>query len=418
MASPVADIVGCPSGGVIAAGRHIVSLNTALMGDSLTDDSYGLSNFYTLNALCGGQMVLLANSGISGNTVENMNARVDNDYLNAAPGMAGLGIVGRIFVRAGTNNARGDIPISSLAGAYTTLLNKLAGYAQRVIILAVPPLANANNNATAATYNAWLADFAASNPSKFKFIDDCIDCRNADGSQKADAFNADGVHFKGVGVARSAITAAAALYAELGSYPSPLSKDSADVYPAKPQWFANPTIAGTSGTKDGGFTGSVANNLWIGNYGSGMIGVCSIVAADAGDPNQTPWQRIALTSGQVGSRLEIASTLVGRAITSADPERLDAIAEIRVTNLDRDSLSSFSVLAQANTGEYLVPAAALYLDNTGTETKNYVLRARRKRSGATTPSSIGWHLYATVRAAFGPLASVGTIDVRCITVRG
>lgn len=363
-------------------------------------------------------MVLLANAGISGNTIENMNSRVDNSYLNGSPGMAGLGVIGRIFVRAGTNNARGDISIASLAASYTWLLNKLAGYAQRVIILAVPPLAVTSNNNTAATYNNWLAAFAADNPTKFRFIDDCVDCRNSDGSQDPDCFNSDGVHFNGVGVARTALTDAVELSTELVSYPSPLSKDPADIYPAAEQWFANPAIVGTGGTKDGGFTGSVADGLWIGGAGSGMIGVCSIVAADAGDANQTPWQRVALTSGQVGSRLEIASTLVGRTITSTDPARLDALAEIRVTGLDRTAIDTLSVSGQANTGEYFIPAATLFLDNTGVESKTYVLRARRPRSGASVPSSIGLRLHAGVRTTFGPAANIGTIDVRCVTVRG
>lgn len=418
MAVPVGDSYSCESGGSIAAGRHTISLTTALMGDSLTDDSYGLTSFYGINGLTGGKMKLLANSGVQANTVGDMLARVDNNYLHANPGMAGLGTVGRIFVRAGTNNARGNIAIASIAATYTSLLNKLAGYAQRVVILAVPPLADAGMNATATTYNAWLANFAASNPSKFKWVDDCVNVRNADGTQKAVCFNVDGVHFVGAGVARAGASGAAAIAPELATYPSALSTHPDDVYPDYPQWFVNPTIAGASGTKDGSFAGVVANGLWVGGYGAGMAGICSIVPADVGDTNQTPWQRITLSAGQVGSRLDIASTLAGREITPSDPARLDAIAEIRVTDLDCSRIDGLSMMAQGGTGEYFVPSTAINFNESGLESKTYVLRARRPRSGSSIPASIGWHIYAGVRSAFGPAASVGTIDIRCITVRG
>lgn len=416
MAYPVADAYLAGPDGVIAAGFHRISLHTALMGDSLTDDAYGLTTFYGINARCGGKMVLLANSGVQGHTVGDMLARVDNDYTAASPGVAGLGTLGRIIFRAGTNNARGNESIASLAATYTSMLNKLAGYAQRVIILAVPPLADAGNNAAVATYNSWLASFAASNPSKFRFIDDCTTVRNSDGSQIAECFNADGIHFIPLGVARASASGGAALAADFVTYPSPLSKDAADVYPVHPQWFPNPTNAGTSGGKGGSFTGPVATGLWIDGYGSGMAGTCSIVAADAGDANQTPWQRVMLSAGNAGSRLDISATLAGRAITSIDPARLDALIEVRVTDLYRSKIDSLAVMAQGNTGEYLVPSTPIYFDDTGLDSSVYVLRARRPRAGSSTPSSIGWHLYAGVRSAFS--GSVGTIDVRCATVRG
>ena len=421
MASPVADSYDLPpGGGVISCGRFtapLVSLNTALMGDSLTDDAYGLTTFYGINAGCGGKMVLMANSGVSGTTVGDMLGRVNNLYTAGAPGMAGIGTLGRIFVRAGTNDARGNTSIASLAASYTALLNTLATYAQRVIILAVPPLSDSGNNATAATYNAWLSAFAAANPSQFKYIDDCTSLRLGDGSQDPVCFNVDGIHFAGPGVARAGLAGAIAMASELASAHSPLSKSAADVYPAQPQWIQNPTIVGTGGGKDGAFSGQVANTFYVGGYGAGMGGVCSIVAANAGDQNQTPWQRVELTSGQVGSRLDIQTTLIGRSITAVDPTRLDAMLEIRFVGVNRSYVDGISLMAQGDTGEYFVPSTPLFLDSSGTESKTYVLRARRKRSGSSPSISyLGWHLYAGIRANFS--SSVGFIDIRSITVRG
>ena len=222
----------CGSGGIIAAGRFVANAGAALMGDSLTADSYGLTNFYVINGANGGRMKLRANCGVASEGVGNMLSRVNNLYTDVNPGMAGLGPLGRIFVRAGTNNARSNISISSLAADYTSLLNALTTYAPRVIILAVPPLAVTANNDTAATYNSWLSAFAAATPAKFKYIDDCINVRNVDGTINASFFNVDGVHFNHLGVGQCGDDAAAAMASELANYPSPLSTDAADVYPA------------------------------------------------------------------------------------------------------------------------------------------------------------------------------------------
>lgn len=408
----------CGSGGIIAAGRFVANAGAALMGDSLTADSYGLTNFYVINGANGGRMKLRANCGVASEGVGNMLSRVNNLYTDVNPGMAGLGPLGRIFVRAGTNNARSNISISSLAADYTSLLNALTTYAPRVIILAVPPLAVTANNDTAATYNSWLSAFAAATPAKFKYIDDCINVRNVDGTINASFFNVDGVHFNHLGVGQCGDDAAAAMASELANYPSPLSTDAADVYPAQPQWFINPTMAGSAGSAGGGFTGPVVNGLSVGAYGNGMAGVCSIVPADVGDPNQTPWQRVAITTGTAGSSLQFYAVPTGRAKTSVDPAQLDVMLECRLNSLDVSKIASISSMIQANTGEYLSPPMQIDLLASGIVSKKYVVRASRKRDGASTPTSAGWYSYVICRADFGPAANIGTIDVRSLTIRG
>ena len=407
------------SGEVLSGGRFYANQYVALMGDSLTADSYGLTNFYALNGYCGGKMVLVENCGVSDHTVEDMLARVNNLYTDALPGMAGIADsvgaekIGRIFVRAGTNNIRGGgvFPTS----AATSLLNALATYATRVIILAVPPVASTTGNSNSITANAWLAAFSAENPAKFKFIDDSLPLRNQDGSQIA-AYFVDDVHLNHIGVGLAGDAAGMAMSSELSNYPSPLTTDPADVFPAQPQWMPNPTIAGVGGTKGSGFTGVVANNITVGAYGPGMAGVCSIVAADAGDANQVPWQRVELTAGTSGASLQLSGAMIGRAITSIDPDRLDMIMEIRLNNVDLTKISGFSGFAQADTGEYFVQEAAIDLPNAGTSNRSYVFRARRQRSGATTPSSCPWYMRVSVRSSFA--SSVGAVDFRSISIRG
>lgn len=388
------------------------------MGDSLTADSYGLTTYNAMNAANGGKLDLLANSGVASDTVSMMLARVHNNYLDASPGFAGLPMLGRIFIRAGTNNARSNVPIASLATPYTNLLQACAGYAGKVVILAVPPLANVANNNTAISYNEWLANYAANNPAQFKFIDDCVNVRNGDGSIKPQYFDVDGVHFLHVGVGMIGAVGASALSLDLSGYASPISKDPADVYPVQPQWFANPTNLGTGGTKTGSFTGTVVNSLEVGPYGSGMAGLCSVVAADGADENQTPWQRVALTAGSSGSGLQLRSPLVGRGITAIDPSQLEVLLECRLNGIDRTKISQLSTEIQANTGEFLSPPLVIDLPDSGVDSGTYVLRTRRNRNGETTPSTVNFYFKAICRATFGPGADIGSIDVRCITIRG
>lgn len=417
MAYPVSDSYSAASGGVIAGGRHHSQPTAALMGDSLTDDGYGLTNFYLLNALNGGVIKLLANSGVASDTVQMMLSRVDNLYTNVSPGFAGLpNDLGWAFVRAGTNNARGGNSIASISAAYTSLLNKLAGYASRVVILAVPPLAPYAS--VVDDYNAWLSTFAASNSAKFTFVDDCISMRDGSNNQIADYFNADGVHFNRLGVASAGRIAGDALSSLLAKYSSPLSDDPADKYPSTPQWFPNPTMIATGTAVGGSFPGFVADNVSIGGYGAGMAGTCSIVAADIGDTNQTSWQRIELTQGTVGSSLDVSAALSGRVITATDPEGLESVMEVRTTGIDRSKIAQLSTMAQAGTGEYFAQFVPVDLLAAGSDSEIYVLRGNRKRSSNTTPGGVNWHFYAATRSSFGPSVSAGYIDIRCITLRG
>lgn len=404
------------SGSSVIGGRISVLPTAALMGDSLTDPSYGLSPFYWGNGLNGGKLQLLANSGVSGNTVSAMLARVGNDYTNASPGVAGLPPLGRIIVRAGTNDARNNTAIASLAATYTSFLNALAAAAQRVIILPVPPLAGAYvaQNPRTIEYNAWLSAFAAADPSKFKFIDDCVNVRDGSGAQITSFFS-DGTHMAKSGVYQMGLDLAAGLAAELAHYPSPLSKDAADIYPAQPQWIVNHTMTGAGGTKGSGVSGSVVNDISVSVGGTGSA-ACSIVPADGGDENTTPWQRIEPTAGSAGGSVSASFTPAGRTITGADPYALDAMIEVRFNGVEMSKLDFMSLYLQGNTGEFIVPKIPLLMGNVAGQSRTTVLRHKIKRSGATVPASVQALLELRYLSAFA--STIGSFDFRCCTIRG
>lgn len=416
MASPVGDSYAVASGGVIAAGRYHVIPTCALVGDSLTDPTYGLTPFYWGSGLNGGKLQLVANCGVSGNTVANVISRIANSYTNASPGLAGLPPLGRVIVRIGTNDARNNTSIASLSASYTSLLNTLATYARRVVILAVPPLAGAyiGQNPRTVEYNAWLAAFASAAPSTFKFIDDCVNVRDGSNAQIT-AFFSDGTHMNNAGVYRMGLDLADGLAAEVASYPSPLSADASDVYPAQPQWIANHVNAGTGGSKGANVTGTVVNSVTV-SVGGTSSALCSVVAADGSDPNQTPWQRINPTSGSSGGTVSASFTPSGRAVSSSDPSTLEAMIEVRFNAFDMSKCTELKAFMQGNTGEYLVPKLSLLMGNASNQTKTCTLRHKLKREGVSTPASIQALLMLTFGAAFA--SSIGSFDFRCFTARG
>lgn len=386
----------------------------ALMGDSLTDYAYGLTSWFGLNGGNGGRVELLANCGVSGNSIQNMLSRVNNDYTASPPGLAGIagafGIskLGYVVIRAGTNNVRGGgaMPTSEM----TSLLNACAAYADRVIILSIPPVENVSGNAESIIGNTWLENFAAANPSVFRFVNDSDGMRLTGGEQDAQFF-ADDVHPNHLGVGVLVAGGYPNVSDWLGAYASPLSTDPADIYPAQPQWVVNPTMSGTSGTKPAGYTGTVATGLTI----LGLTGTASIIAADGDDVNQTPWQRIVVASSSGSSPLSVKVANQGRTMSSTDPAALEVMFEVRFTEVDTTKINSVSTYVQADTTESISPGAVINLEPFTTVSETFVMRVKRPRTGSSSPTALNFYINFGGAAFTG---GAGSVDLRCITIRG
>jgi hypothetical protein len=390
------------------------------MGDSLTADSYGLSPWYVTNSLLGGKIQVLTNAGVANQDVAAMNSRINNNYDAAQPGWAGLPVIGLGYIIAGTNSARGSISIASLAPVFTSLLASIAGYAKKVIVMSVPPLADSAQNALTIAYNTWLEAYCLAHSPKFVWVNASSVLRNPDGSQITSLF-VDGVHFTQVARALLAeeLLAAFPRILDVTDFPSPLSTDSADVYPTQPQWISNPLLLGTGGSSGGGLSGSVATGFSIAGSGAGVVGTLAKIPADEWDANQSGWQRITLTSGIANSKARITTSLVGRAISGLDPTALEDVMEFRFTNLDRAFVDMIEIYAQGTPGsEYLIQRHKYPLLPSGLESRKFVFRFKRARAGTSTPASVTFFLDIVLRAAFGPSANIGTIDFRNLTVRG
>lgn len=413
------------TGGASVIAPTVSSANAALIGDSLTDDSFGITPFYWMNGILGGGLKVVANSGKAGHKVSDVLARVDNSYAALSPGLAGLGSLGYVFVRIGTNDAVAGTAIAgTLAGQYDSLMAKLAGYADRVVVLSVPPLSDSSQNALTQAYNSYLQ--ANYNSGQFKFVDDCVNMRDGSGNQ-IPAYFVDGIHFGGQGdggngVYQAGVDGAAALSSYIGSYASPLVTDAADVYPATPQWFTNPTMLGTSGTTGTGISGTVVTGLDVSRSASGAAATCSVVSADVGDPNTTPWQRIAPTQGSTSTSVKVTSTLNGRSITSGDPASLDVVMQLRFNSFDPNQEVDYVrvYVTGDSDGEAMSDARLRMLFQTPPISRTVTFRNAVPRTAGANQTGAKLHIDINFPSfgSFGPAGSIGSIDIRCISVRG
>lgn len=427
---------------ITASGNLLIQPSnlTALVGDSLTANNYELTTVTWMGGVAGGALQPVVNIGIAGETIAQILSRIDNSYTHpTAPGLAGLAAfygvskLGYINFRGGTNDARSLATYSSVSTNFATLMTKLAGYGDKVVIQSVPPMTAPESNPTgknAATIdlNTGFAAYAAAHSSNFAYIEDAASVRVggvASGDGIASYF-VDGVHMNYAGVRRMGIAGGDAFAAQLAtwgiSYTSPLVTSNSDSYNASPgsstQWADNPAMLGSN--VSGGFTGQVVNGMTVGSFGAGA-GTCSIIAAAGGDPNQTPWQRITPTQGQNTGWTQVSMSTHGRAITSVDPSIMEALVQVRFNALDVTSVKRLTFAARGNTSnnQYLLPQFWLGLGpEAATVTKTVTMRSKLPRGSGVSESGISLFLALEYLADFSG-ANIGSFDVRCgPTLRG
>ena len=392
-----------------------------MMGDSLTEQSYGVTPWYWQVGVAGGVLKTLSNSGVASETVANMVTRADNSYTHATlPGLAGLPPLGFIALRAGTNDARVGALSSGIQASYASLIASLKtrlAAGGKIVIFPVPPLggASAAANANVPGYNSYLQSLVAAD-STLVWIDDCTAVKDGAGAQIASFFT-DGIHMNGSGTMQLGITGGTALASLLApfAYASPVSSDAADVYPAQPQWNPNHVNSG-SAASSGAFTGTAPTGYSVSNNGAGVAGTVSIVAADGGDSNATPWMRITPSQAQSGSSVSISRALSGRTITTSDPSALDVLVQVRFTGFDTRQWSTMRLWSQGSTGAKVSQELTAPMGGDASVTRTVTFRHALPRKTANAEASLTLYLYLTAGATL--TAGMGSIDFRCITLRG
>lgn len=414
-----------PGRGAIRTGSSIIApatANAALIGDSLTAYSYGLLHPMTwIFGRNGAPFRIIKNLGVASQTVGDMLARVHNAHDHATqPGLDGLGELGCAVIAAGTNNARYGAAIDGTAqGQFQDLIAAALEYATYVVLKAIPPVSDPGIDAS---WNTWLRTqcFEGGGSARVRWCDDTGTVNDGTGQWAAGYEPVDGIHLTNADTYRMGVDGATALaswVAALG-VASPVSYDAADVYPAQPQWSGNHIMAGTGGSNSLG-SGSVPTGWSISSNRSGLTVNTSIVAADGGDANQTPWLRLTPTVVVTGTgeMILIRTTLSGPTVTALYPTQLESIYEIRFNSFDGSKFGELSYEVRGDsTNEVICGAMRLPMQDdviTGTVVvRNAELRAM---GSAASQSSLSLQWNLSTAANFS--GSMGSIDIRNLTVR-
>jgi hypothetical protein len=398
----------------------------AVIGDSLTERAFASTPIYWQMGLLGAPLQLIANSGMQGRSILDVKNQIDNDYkLTTGAGFGGLPPLGLAGLRIGTNTVRGapgstGIAISSgNQSDYVSILNSMKGYAEHVIVFPVPPIGGSSiaKNTAVAGYNTYLQGLCSSDP-RLHWLDDCTGLVDGSGNVLPQYFDSDELHMNGAGTLQMAITSQPAWEALLADLygpswrQSPLVTDAADVYPSTSQWVTNPTNVGETGTFGSGWAGTLPTGWRVETNGTGIGGSCSIVAADAGDPNQVPWVRISPSSSNTGSNISVSVTAAGTTISASVPDPLEQLLEVRGNSLT--NFNDLTMWMQAG-GQKLTPNARLRWGASIGLNVRGTLRQQHFRTGSTGGSPIIATYIAGAAVASG---SMGSIDLRCWSIRG
>jgi len=404
-----------------------VSSLTAFFGDSLTAHHTWCPHYWTLGLL-GAPLDVVRNGGFNGQSILGLSTQLDTSWDAAPAGLSGAPALGWIFLRIGSNNARGaegsvGVPLGSYGANYDSVITKCLAAAEHVVIFPVPPIGGdaVTKNLYISQYNDYLQAKVAANPTRLHWIDDCADLTVPGGAVDPTFFIADELHFSGAGMIRCAQTAQpqlVALFAEQG-YASALITDAADVYPAQPQWVVNPLNTGTSGTRGSGWTGSgsLPTGVHVASNGAGMSGTADLVAADGGDANTTPWLRITPSASQSGSAVAITYAGDGRSYGASDPAELEQTMEVRVTGWNGNAINRLRAWMQAG-GQQITAEQILAMNEAASASGTVTLRHTYKRpaasSGVTGVQTTTHYIYLDGAGS----SPAGTIDIRCLGVRG
>jgi hypothetical protein len=424
------DIASIASGADLYAGWvPPVSRLAAFIGDSLTEHAFGACPWYLLNGMAGGPLQVIHNAGHSGQSISGLISQIDLAYTaSGATGLAGLPPLGWVFLRIGTNTARGadgstGVPIDGGSQTnYQTVITKLLTYAEHVVIFPVPPIGGVLKaiNTAVAGYNSYLQSLvAADTTGRLHWIDDTADLTDETGAIVDGYFNpGDELHFYPPGQYQAALTAEAQLRALVASqgYPSQLVTNPADVYPAQDQWTVNPTNVGTGGTLATGVTGQAPNNCTV-QVGSGGAATSAIVAADGADPNQVPWLRVTPTTLPASGGVGIIYDGAGRTVTSGDPAWVEQMLEVRLNDVDPAHLQEVRAVFQSGSYDVTKQLRAQFGGYPERITKTLTMRMALQRAA-------GWASTGTLKATVSVIGSgshtgdVGSVDIRCYSNRG
>ena len=400
MAFPTPDSYSCQPGGSIVAGRsRRKSGDVVIIGDSLTEWTPG---FPWGMSLAGAPVRFISNAGIASDTIAGVIGRWQADVLDKSPDVVAL--------RIGTNSLHLDA--ATFQAQYQVLLDSLVANGMFGFVHAIPP--RIDSAAVIVQRNAWIAAQCALFPGKLKFVNDSLELGD-EGYNFIAAYFADGIHMADKGMHAQGVGMEAD-YENSLTLVSPLIIDGADTFelnPTSTQYVRNPLMAGA---------GPVPTNWSFETSGGGTVATPSIIAADVGDLNQTPWFRITVDAmGGDNHWISFATQLMHPAIAAdLTIKRLDMVAEVRMSGLQGAAIKGIGMDCSDGSNRP-APGFTLVVPADEILTHSVVMRSAITRGEdypvvAHAANAIKYGFGLTGRAAQS--GGLGTVDIRCVSVRG
>lgn len=264
------------------------------------------------NSLSGCRARCVNVSAVGGDRTEHLLERINSDF-NGVPSYLPSYCTVLIGINDLVNSVSADTVITNLESIYATLLNN----GVRVIAITLTPLASGHasyGNATVAQnilkVNRYIRKKATETTGMFlcDFFSVIADPLATTLGAASGMLATDGIHFSAQGARAAGVLFADVLQSLIPSQNLLVASaaDSYSVSSASAQLFDNPLFIGTGGTKNTGFTGTVANNVTVGRSGSGShTGVCAVVPRSDGVGNN---QQVAITFTANNEIAEIKNT--------------------------------------------------------------------------------------------------------------
>ena len=338
MAYPVADSYTVGAGLPIYGGRFVFPKmygDIVVAGDSITDLGYTSGLYRGELTHARSPYRLIYNAGITNNTLDDLWARWTTDVISKNPKI--------VWLRIGTNSVSADV--NGFIVKYQRFTDSCQSNNMFLVVCAVPPRSGSPTNIVAT--NAALKVLCGSYPNGMvRFLDDCSPLALDANYNYDPAMFLDGIHPNPTGQYRVGVAAAIAA-ADLFLPNDPRITSVSDSYyltPDSDQYVKNPFMTGTGGTTYY-VTGPIPTSWEVGCTGGGTTGIASLLAADAGDANQTPWLVCELaTIASSGHSFSISTTLNHPALAAdLTVKRFDAVCEVRLINLDSSKVETLSL---------------------------------------------------------------------------
>lgn len=398
-------------------------------GDSITDVGWNNAAFRLGFPLTKYPPRIVFNAAVAGQTTQALADKLQGD-INKFPNV-------KVWeIRVGTNGW--NIPLADHQFQFNRIFSILEANGVVGVLHSIPPRSAGTPgvNSGLIALNAWIKAQCEAKPDRRYYVEDSQDLGDANYNALAPYYfepEPEGrIHPNGKGVVAQAQRMASRLLA-IFPHVDPRILDGNDTYAknaASNQYINNPLMASpvAANFNGGAITGTIPSGYEMSNGNNTGTGCTpAVIAADAGDAVQAPWLRLGdIHAGGANHYMFLQTALTHPAIAADNTiKRFDIVAEVRFNALDTSVLNGITMSLFNGDGVSGFAHTINLTGNPGVLTMPMVLRSSNVRTqeehGQTSRALRAYPANSlTLRFYFefsGALASVGSVDIRCVSVR-